>query len=198
MHDFGGPTEMGLAIRHPELVKRIVSINGPTPVGPHNLIKQIIANASLSPWFQWIIKAENEGILEQVLGHLDYNILSTLKLNGFERNEIIAENWIRAYRSPFQSSQDTLGAVAWAKGFATNEHIFESPDDKTEILLSQKPSLAIWGQEDKTLNHKIFLPLFKQAFPNGQTHLLPGVGHYSLEDAPKYVGKLVMDFIQTN
>ncbi len=30
-----------------------------------------------------------------MLGQLDYNILSTLKLNGFERNEIIAETWLR-------------------------------------------------------------------------------------------------------
>lgn len=198
MHDFGGPTGMGFAIRHPELVKQIVSVNGPTPAGQSNLIEQIIANASMSPWFQWVIKAEKEGILEQVLGRLDYNILSTLKLNGFERNEIISENWIRAYQSHFQSPKDTLGAVAWAKGFATNEHVFESPDEKTKNLLSQKPALAIWGQEDKTLNHKFFLPLFKQAFPNGQTHLLPGVGHYSPEDAPKYISKLVIDFIETN
>ena len=94
MHDFGGPTGMGFAIRHPELVKQIVSVNGPTPAGQSNLIEQIIANASMSPWFQWVIKAEKEGILEQVLGRLDYNILSTLKLNGFERNEIISENEI--------------------------------------------------------------------------------------------------------
>ena len=50
-----------------------------------------MANAAVSPWFNWIQKAEADGVLEQVLGQLDFNILSTLKLNGFERNEIITE-----------------------------------------------------------------------------------------------------------
>lgn len=31
MHDFGGPTGLGLACRHPNQIKRIISINGPTP-----------------------------------------------------------------------------------------------------------------------------------------------------------------------
>lgn len=197
MHDFGGPTGMGLSIRHPKLIKRIVSINAPTPAGQPNLISKIVSNASKSPWFQWILKAEKEGTLEQVLGNLDYNILSTLKMNGFENNQIITDSWIRAYQSHFQTFSDALGPIGWAKGFATNEHVFEIPDDKTKIMLSDKPALAIWGQEDKTLNHQIFLPLFKQAFPNGKTHLLPGIGHYSPEDAPKYIGKLVADFIET-
>ena len=59
-------------------------------------------NTKTGPTIQtWILKADKEGVLEQVLGQLDYNILSTLKLNGFERNEIITETWLRAYRAPF-------------------------------------------------------------------------------------------------
>ncbi len=30
MHDFGGPAGIGLAIRHPDRIKRIISTNGPT------------------------------------------------------------------------------------------------------------------------------------------------------------------------
>jgi pimeloyl-ACP methyl ester carboxylesterase len=101
MHDFGGPAGMGVAFRTPERVKRIVSVNGPTPAGQPDLIERITANAAISPWFQWILKAEKEGMLKQVLGQLDYNILSTLKLNGFERNEIITDSWLRACRAPF-------------------------------------------------------------------------------------------------
>ena len=92
MHDFGGPVGMGLAIRQPERIKRIVSLNGPTPLGQADLIDRLTANAAAAPWFQWILKAEADGTLEEVLGHLDYTILSTLKLNGFERNEIVTDS----------------------------------------------------------------------------------------------------------
>ncbi len=109
MHDFGGPVGMGLAIRHPNRIKRIVSVEGPTPAGQPDLMEWLSANVAVSPWFQWIFKAEKEGVLEQVLGQLDYNILSTLKLNGFERNEIITDTWLRAYRAPFPTLAHAAG-----------------------------------------------------------------------------------------
>ena len=196
MHDFGGPAGFGLAIRHPDRVKRIASVNGPTPVGQPDLVEKIGDNVAVSPWFQWILKAEKEGVLEQVLGQLDYNILSTLKLNGFKRNEIITDTWIRAYRAPFPTPAHAAGAIGWAKGFATGAHIFEQPDNAVIVELAKKPAIAIWGEADKTLHADHFLPLFSQAFPNGQIHRLPGVGHYSPEDAPEEVAKMIDNFIK--
>jgi len=195
MHDFGGPTGMGLAIRHPDRIKRVVSVNGPTPAGQPDLIDRITADAAVAPWFQWILKAENEGVLEQVLGQLDYTILSTLKLNGFERNDIISDTWLRAYRAPFPTPAYAAGAIGWAKGFATGAHEFEMPDAATKEELATRPALAIWGEADRTLQAEHFLPLFSRAFPNGRIHRLPGVGHYSPEDAPEDVARLVAEFV---
>ena len=118
MHDFGGPVGMGLAIRHPELVRRIISVNGPTPLGQENLLSHLIANAQASPWFSWIAKAYQNGNLETTLGNLNYNILSTLKLNGFTDNDLITETWLKAYSAPFPSPKHSLGAIGWASGFA--------------------------------------------------------------------------------
>ena len=196
MHDFGGPVGMGLSFRHPDRVKRFVSINGPTPAGQEDLISRITNNVGKSPWFQWIMKAESEGILEQVLGNLDYNILSTLKLNGFERNEIIRPEWLEAYRAPFPNREETLGAIGWAKGFATSAHDFAIPDEVTKYKLCDKPAMAIWGLEDKTLHAEEFIPLFLDFFQEGRVIQLPGVGHYSPEDAPDIVSQLVSDFLQ--
>ncbi len=195
MHDFGGPVGMGLAIRHPDRVKRVVSVNGPTPARQPDLLERLTANAGSAPWFQWILKADAEGILEEVLGHLDYNILSTLKLNGFERNDIITDTWLAAYRAPFPTPRHAAGAIGWAKGFATGAHEFETPDAAVAETLATKPAMALWGEKDRTLQPEHFLPLFRQVFPNGSTCLLSGAGHYSPEDAPVEVGEQVARFI---
>lgn len=195
MHDFGGPTGMGLAIRHPDRIKRIVSVNGPTPAGQPDLLDRLTANASASPWFQWILKAEADGTLEQVLGQLDYTMLSTLKLNGFERNAIISKPWLSAYRAPFPTPEAAAGAIGWAKGFATGAHRFENPDAATAAALARIPALAVWGEVDRTLQAEHFVPLFRRAFPEGVVHRLPGVGHYSPEDAPDAVARLVTEFM---
>ncbi|TXN38448.1 alpha/beta fold hydrolase [Flagellimonas hymeniacidonis] len=196
MHDFGGPVGMGLAIRHPNRIKRIISTNGPTPLGQPGLVDALMKNGATSPWFSWIFKAYEKGILEQVLGQLDYNILSTLKLNGFENNDLITETWLQAYRTPFKTPEHTLGAIGWAKGFAEGAHQFEPVEAVTAKELSKKPALAIWGMADKTLQPEHFLPLFSEAFPNGKIHRLEGVGHYSLEDAPGEIALLIKAFLK--
>ena len=196
MHDFGGPVGMGLAARHPDRIKRIISVNGPTPFGQADLLDRLTANVGDSPWFQWILQAEQSGTLEQVLGHLNYNVLSTLKLNGFERNDIITATWIDAYSAPFPSPAHAAGGIGWAKGFAIGAHEFEAPLPSAKATILGKPALAIWGAEDRTLNAKHFLPLFTQLFPNAAVHILPGAGHYSPEDAPEEVSNLVLEFLQ--
>ncbi len=196
MHDFGGPVGMGLAARHPDRIRRIVSINGPTPFGQADLDERLTANAQTSPWFQWILRAHAEGRLERVLGELGFNMLSTLKLNGFENHALICDTWLRAYAGRFEAPKDCLGAIGWAAGFATGAHRFELPDDAARRAIGGKPALAIWGEADRTLGAQHFLPLFAGLFPQAPIHRLPGVGHYSPEDAPEEIARLVSRFLQ--
>jgi haloalkane dehalogenase len=195
MHDFGGPVGMGLAARHPDRVRRIISTNGPTPFGQPALIDRIDANAKTSPWFRWIAGAEADGSLEPVLGQLGFNILSTLKLNGFENNAIISDSWIAAYSAPFTSPADCLGAIGWAKGLATAAHRFEQPHAAAVREIRNKPALAIWGEADRTLQGEYFLPLFTDVFPAAPVERLSGVGHYCLEDAPGKIADLITGFL---
>lgn len=195
MHDFGGPVGMGLAARHPDRIKRIISINAPVPLGQPDLIERVTANAAISPWFQWIAQAESRGILEEVLGHLDFNILSTLKLNGFVDNSIITANWIEAYRAPFPTPPQAAGAIGWAKGFAQGKHEFADPEENIKIALTELPAMAIWGLQDSTLHAQHFLPLFTQLYPKAPIHRLEEAGHYSPEDAPEDISRLVLDFV---
>lgn len=187
---------MGLAARHPDRIRRIVSANGPTPFGQSDLFDRVAANARVSPWFQWIAKAEASGDLEPVLGQLGFNILSTLKLNGFENNAVITDAWLAAYGAHFARPADCLGAIGWAKGFATGAHQFQTPDPAADRLIRSKPALAIWGEADRTLRAEHFLPLFSAIFPTAPVRRLAGVGHYCFEDAPEEIASLITEFIR--
>lgn len=195
MHDFGGPVGMGLAARHPDRIKRIIAINGPTPFGQTKLVDSLMANAQVAPWFQWILQAESEGRLESILGALGYNILSTLKLNGFENHGVINDTWLRAYGARFADPADCIAAIGWAKGFAIGAHRFEVPDAAARRAIQAKPALAIWGMADRTLQAQHFLPLFSELFPTAQIHQLESVGHYSPEDAPATVAARTIEFL---
>ncbi|OKO78945.1 alpha/beta fold hydrolase [Bradyrhizobium sp. NAS96.2] len=195
MHDFGGPVGMGLAVRHPDRIRRVISANGPTPFGQSDLLTRVTTNAQVSPWFQWIASAEANGELEPVLGQLGFNILSTLKLNGFENNAVITDAWLAAYGSPFARPADCLGAIGWARGFATGAHKFEAPTPAADRAIRSKPALAIWGEADRTLHADHFLPLFSAIFPAAPVRRLTGVGHYCFEDAPQEIADMIAEFI---
>ncbi|TWB29058.1 alpha/beta fold hydrolase [Nitrospirillum bahiense] len=196
LHDFGGPMGMGLAARHPDRIARVISANGPVSFGQADQVGRLLANAATAPWFQWILKAQADGSLETVLGQLGYTILSTLKLNGFEDHSIITDAWLAAYGAPFATPADCLGAIGWAKGFATGMHRFEMPDAAAVRAIRARPALAIWGMADRTLQGAHFLPLFRDLFPAAAVHELPGVGHYCLEDAPDLIARLIADFLR--
>ena len=195
MHDFGGPVGMGFAARHPDRIRRVISANGPTPFGQSDLFARVTANAQVSPWFQWIAAAETNGELEPVLGQLGFNILSTLKLNGFENNAVITDAWLAAYGAPFARPADCLGAIGWAKGFATGAHQFEAPTPAADRAIRSRPALAIWGEADRTLHADHFLPLFSAIFPAAPVRRLAGVGHYCFEGAAQDIVGLIVEFI---
>ena len=196
LHDFGGAVGMGLAARHPDRIRRIISTNGPTPFGQATLIDRLTANAEVSPWFSWILKAELQGRLEAVLGELGFNILSTLKINGFENHALINDTWLRAYGSRFATPADCAGAIGWAKGFAIGAHRFEAPDAAAMRVIQSKPALAIWGMADRTLHAEHFLPLFSEVFPRAEIYRLAGVGHYCHDDAPEAIAAHIARFLQ--
>jgi haloalkane dehalogenase len=196
LHDFGGPVGMGLAARHPDRIRRVISVNGPTAFGQADLIDRFTANALAAPWFRWIAAAEANGTLGRVLEQLGFNILSTLKLNGFENNAIITDDWIAAYAAPFATPAECLGAIGWAKGVATGAHRFEMPGHAADRMIRGKPALAIWGEADRTLQAEHFLPLFTAIFPTADVRRLASVGHYALEDNPKAIIALVSDFLR--
>ncbi|BDU22444.1 alpha/beta fold hydrolase [Dyella sp. GSA-30] len=196
MHDFGGPVGMGLAARHPDRIRRIIAANGPTPFGQASLVERLTTNAQVSPWFQWIMKAQSQDRLKTVLGELGFNILSTLKLNGFENHALISDTWLRAYGAHFMDPSDSAGVIGWAEGFAINAHRFETPDAGARRQIQSRPALAIWGLADRTLHAEHFLPLFSELFPQAPIHRLAGVGHYCLEDGPDTIAAHVTAFMR--
>lgn len=196
VHDFGGPVGMGLAARHPHRIRSIISTNGPVSSGQASSVERLAANAQVSPWFQWIIKAESEGRLENVLGELGFNILSTLKLNGFENHALIDDIWLRAYGARFVTPADAAGVIGWAKGVALGAHRFETLDAETVREIQSKPAMAIWGMADRTLHAEHFLPLFSELFPQAPIYKLAGAGHYSLEDKPEAITAYITEFLR--
>ena len=107
--------------------------------------------------------------LETVLGQLGFNILSTLKLNGFENHAVINDTWIAAYGAPFAQPEDCAGAIGWPAGLPLARTGSRCPM-RRRCAIRDKPALAIWGDADRTLGAEHFLPLFTALFPSAPSN----------------------------
>lgn len=187
--DWGGPIGSGLALRNPDLIKRLCFMNtgvpGKRPEG--------VPTVADFPWFQWVQTEESQ----LVLSSLGSTVLSVLKRIGFERCAEVDENFVRAYAAPFPTAADCKGAVAFPSSIgsaATMQFMFQSLGNLPR--LAALPAMYVHGEADRAIPTDFAVGTFRSTWPNGPVVTLPGVGHFIQEDAPEAAIALISQFIQ--
>lgn len=191
IQDWGGPIGTAFALRHPERVKRLFLLNTVTGYGR--------AKASgLSPWFQFIKKHHEAGTLHEVLGQLDTNILSIMKIAGFENSDAVDANWIAAYGAPFPTKDDCVGAIEFPLD-ALLGRVAPYVREGFPLVdnLKSKPAMLAVGMKDRGIDPDFQIADFRGIWPNRPIIKLPETGHFSQEDKPDTIVALIQMFIQS-
>lgn len=191
IQDWGGPIGAAYALRHPERVKRLFLLNTLTGYGR--------AKASgLSPWFQFIKRHHEAGTLHEVLGHLDANILSVMKIIGFENSAAVDDNWIAAYSAPFPTKDDCIGAIEFPLDALLGRIVPYVKEGFSMIEgLKSKPAMLAVGMKDKGIAPDVQIADFKGIWPGRPVVELPEAGHFSQEDEPDAIVALIQTFMQS-
>ncbi|MCF6175052.1 MAG: alpha/beta fold hydrolase [Victivallaceae bacterium] len=182
VHDWGGAIGMGFAMRHSDLIKRIVIMN----------------SAAFS--FNWIplrIALCRIPLLDDIL---------VRKANVFVRAaqymttvKPIPDLVKLGYRLPYNNYANRIAILRFV------QDIPMSPDDVSfEPLLEIEhglwmfrglPIAIIWGMKDWCFSPKI-LKRWKIYYPEAEIHELEHAGHYLMEDAGDEIDDIVEDFLQ--
>jgi pimeloyl-ACP methyl ester carboxylesterase len=144
LQDWGGPIGTSYALRHLDRVKRLCLMN--TVIAGAAVPQSDGAPPAPLPWFQWIDQHHEAGTLEETLGHLGSNILSVMKIIGFENSAAVDDAWIRAYSAPFPDKAACLGAIEFpldAYLGRVRDYMLEARDNLPR--LAEKPEHAIVG-----------------------------------------------------
>ena len=196
MHDWGGPIGTNFAVRHPDRVKRIFYIDSFSRIGiPAGVDMAVLMKEGNTPWAQFFTTEE----FDPVMSHLSRTILSVLKLVGFENNDVITEEWIRAYAAPFPTPESCKGAKAFPlhtqnpASFAYFEAAMKAPG--VIDALSAKPAMTVMGAEDRTLPGVLSKGMLHEIWPDAPYIELPDVGHYAPEDAPSALLEILGNFV---
>lgn len=191
VQDYGGFIGCTYTALHPERVKRVFLLNTLSCYG-------LAPPELMSPWFEVVKKYYDAGVVEELLGHLDVNILSVMQGIGLENTGVVDANWVAAYSAPFPAEEDAVGSIG---------HMLDAllgriaPDIKETYSslenLKAKPAMLTVGMKDKALAPEWQIADFQAVWPGSPIIKLPHAGHFSQEDAPEAIIALIQQFIQT-
>lgn len=170
VHDWGGPIGLGYAVRHPEMVKRLLILN--TAAFRSQQMYPGIALARVP-----------------VLGDLLVRGLNAFLWGSFLINtKHLMENDVYAgYLYPYSSWSRRIGILRFVQDIPlkpsdTSYGTLADIEDHLDVL-QDKPISFVWGGLDRVFNDH-FLAEWQRRFPKAKFTRLDNAGHWITEDAP--------------
>lgn len=179
VHDFGGPIGMNVAIRHSNLIKRIVILNSwlwSSEHDPDFIRMRRILKSPLLPFLYRYLNFSPRFILPNSFG-----------------DHRLPKHLISQFTRPFADKTQRNGAVAFAQSLLNDQDWFESLWQKRQAI-AHKPLLLIWGMKDPFLKHHL-LEKFEQHFRHHTSLRLETAGHFPQEEQPEAVAAAIDRFM---
>jgi haloalkane dehalogenase len=183
VHDWGGAIGFGLAVRRPELIRRIVILN--TAAFTSERIPLRIAVCKLPIVGALLVRG-----LNGFAGPATWMAMHRRALTPEEK---------RAYLAPYDSWANRVAVNAFVRDIPMRpSHPSWSTLRSVEQGLPQfrnRPALIVWGGRDFCFNDH-FLARWREILPQADVHRLADAGHYVLEDAREEAVPLISEFLR--
>lgn len=103
---------------------------------------------------------------------------------------------MRAYREPFAQKERRRPTWRFPRELLASKPYMEALEKRLH-LVTELPTLFVWGGSDFALRKNVELPRFERLFPNHRTVVLPKAKHFFQEDAPTDAANAIRDWYGT-
>ncbi|MDD5698095.1 MAG: alpha/beta fold hydrolase [Victivallaceae bacterium] len=184
LHDWGTPIGMGLAVRHPDKIARLVILNSAAFSTSWPPLKLMFFRI---PWLG-----------DKLVRNLNLYLNAALRLSVKKSLPAIVQ---KGFRFPYQTYEDRIALLRFIRDVPIDpEHI------SFEVLLEiehglwmfrETPVCVIWGMRDWRFSPRC-LKRWKLYYPQAQVLQLDKAGHYVLEDEGGRAAAFMKDFIRNS
>jgi pimeloyl-ACP methyl ester carboxylesterase len=188
-HDWGGWTGFVLCLRHPKRIRRFLALNiyhpftRPTIRGFSNLWRF---------WYQWVLAMPTLGPELFRRGVTARPILDWMGARQTPWSEQDLTVYTDQFREPERVEATTL-----LYRHAVLELAPKVLRGAYRELTMDAPALLLFGTEDKVQNQRL-LPGFERNAPNMRLELVPGCGHFIVDERPDLVLSRARELFQAS
>lgn len=182
VQDWGGPIGMGMAVREPDRVARLVIMN--TWIG-------VLPDGIRLPFHQPFLQPG----LGEILA-LGANLFVEAMFAGM-RTESASPLVAEAYRAPFPDYYSRVPILAFARDIPIGDHHPSAPAMREigeKLPELHRPTLLVWGMRDPVLPPPI-LEGWKALYPQAEVLELPDARHFLQEDEPEPISARIVEFL---
>ncbi len=184
VHDWGGAIGMGFAVRHPQMIAKIIILNSAAYSQEFMPFRIKLCRI---PWLDSILVKKFNLFVRAA------TVMTTVKA--------LSQEVKTGYMLPYSEQSARNAVLRFIQDIPTNtEHItFERLLEIEHGLwmFREKPVGIIWGMHDWCFDHR-FLERWKLFYPQAQVLELPHAGHLVLEDAHSEASEFIRKFMQNN
>jgi haloalkane dehalogenase len=182
VHDWGGPIGLGAAARHPDRYRAVII--GNTWAWPaHTLQARLVNGAFSTLWGRWPgrLAVEHANAFPRVI------------LPAGHRRTPLTEREMQHYLAPFRNP------AARRPCHVLPREIMRAKQFLSEVevglgRLAHLPTLIIWADRDFAFR-KRELARWESIFPDHQTHVLHGAGHFFQDDAAAEMSSVLANWM---
>jgi epoxide hydrolase 4 len=195
-HDWGGIVSWAFALKHPDLLERLVIIDGPPPFTWNRDLREspkqraavnyMIELSKASPGPEDLLSANDFKMVDEIVG----------RIGGREAQISDAERAV--YHQAWSQPGALRGGLNYYRAARMGEQVAaggvpEEYDAKIRSKQVEVPTLVIWGENDTALLPTLTRGL-SEWVPRLRVELVPGAGHWVPYERPDVVNRLIREF----
>jgi epoxide hydrolase 4 len=196
-HDWGGIVAWALALKHPEMLERLVVIDGPPPFTWNRDLRESPRQRDAVNYMLEFSKPSPEP--EEMLSANGFALMDNLIQRIGGRGARLSESERAAYHEAWSQPGALRGGLNYYRAARTGEQVAGGgvPEEYASKISSQTvsvPTLVIWGENDPALLPTLTRGL-SEWVPRLRVEIVPGAGHWVPYERPEVVNSLIREFV---
>jgi epoxide hydrolase 4 len=196
-HDWGGIVAWALALKHPEMLERLVVIDGPPPFTWNRDLRESPRQRDAVNYMLEFSKPSPEP--EEMLSANGFALMDNLIQRIGGRGARLSESERAAYHEAWSQPGALRGGLNYYRAARTGEQVAAGgvPEEYASKIASQTvsvPTLVIWGENDPALLPTLTRGL-SEWVPRLRVEIVPGAGHWVPYERPEVVNSLIREFV---